>query len=118
LVDEISMLNSELWKILQSTAKRFHTKIICICDPAQLPPVNEYLSPAFEAIEQQYFLTEVVRAASSKPMVELVTVTGERIWSSHRYLSIQSNYTPDKLQAVWVLPKQSWLSEALRALHN
>lgn len=46
VVDESSMVNSNLFGVLESAAKRFGLKVIFMGDLAQLPPVKESVSPS------------------------------------------------------------------------
>ncbi len=48
IVDEGSMINSNLFKYIKQTAKAFHVKFIFMGDAAQLPPVGEPRSPIWE----------------------------------------------------------------------
>ncbi len=67
LVDECSMVNQDLWKILQEQAQLSGSKFIFIGDPAQLPPVGETESATF-AITPYSELTQVMRQAGGNPI--------------------------------------------------
>lgn len=60
IVDEASMVNHNLMEIIKEELEHFAIKILFVGDPAQLPPVNEYLSPSFE-VEGDTELNKVVR---------------------------------------------------------
>jgi len=49
IVDECSMVNEELWKLLVNAVSNLYgsTQILFVGDPAQLPPVNEPESACF-----------------------------------------------------------------------
>ncbi len=66
LIDEASMLDSNLLEIILRCANTFKTRIVFIGDPAQLAPIGEDKSPVFfqERISQ-FFLQEVVRHQGS-----------------------------------------------------
>lgn len=53
-------------------------KLIYVGDPAQLPPVGEQTSPAFE-YKNKFLLTEVVRQQADNPVVGIATMLRERI---------------------------------------
>ncbi len=47
LIDEASMVDSILLEITLQCAHQFMTRLVFVGDPAQLPPVNEPISPVF-----------------------------------------------------------------------
>lgn len=61
--DEISMVGEQMWSWLMEAQNVWPRHVICMGDPAQLPPVKDGdgLSPAFARIDAQ--LTEVMRSA-------------------------------------------------------
>jgi exodeoxyribonuclease-5 len=60
VVDEGSMVNQLLFKLLMDAAKSYRIPVIFMGDPAQLPPVKELSSPIW-AIEQRAHLSKVMR---------------------------------------------------------
>jgi len=73
VLDEGSMLNKDLWKMLKDQANRYNTKLIVMLDEAQLPPVKEEISAVLldEEIRYKYQLTKVERQAGDNPLMEL-----------------------------------------------
>ncbi|WP_269622768.1 ATP-dependent DNA helicase [Prochlorococcus marinus] len=66
LIDEASMLESNLLEIVISCAKSFNTRLVFVGDPAQLPPIGESVSPVFSIIRAtKSHLNEVVRHQGS-----------------------------------------------------
>ncbi len=61
ILDETSMIGSELMALLSQQLTLFSAKFLFLGDPAQLPPVGEDKSPVFAQIQQYAKLTEVVR---------------------------------------------------------
>lgn len=61
ILDEASMIGSELFKLISKQFTLFGPKFLFLGDPAQLPPVNEKESPVFTQVEAQAKLTKVVR---------------------------------------------------------
>ncbi len=62
LIDESSMINSELLQIILTCAHPFKTRLVFVGDPAQLPPIGEPQSPVF-SLKRSFKaqLNEVVR---------------------------------------------------------
>lgn len=60
VIDECSMVSTEMWSWVTSTIRR-GTKVIVMGDPLQLPPVGEGESPCFD-MELSATLTEIVRS--------------------------------------------------------
>lgn len=61
VVDEASMLNSELLTHIEQARRSWGVKFLFVGDPAQLPPVGEDRSPVWSLECQSTMLTEVVR---------------------------------------------------------
>jgi exodeoxyribonuclease-5 len=72
--DEASMVNRE--DTISIAGRNF--KLVYVGDPAQLPPVKEQHSPAFE-YQNKFLLTEVVRQQADNPVVGIATMLRERI---------------------------------------
>jgi len=71
-IDEASMVNLELLKIIRETAEQFtDCKIIFIGDSYQLPPVLEDTCPVFKPGNKTYFLKEIQRQAAGSPIIQL-----------------------------------------------
>jgi len=74
VVDEVSMLNDELFDEIQQHSG--YVKIIFMGDPAQIPPVGKDDCIPFKETERQkygirhYLLTEIMRQAKGNPIVE------------------------------------------------
>ena len=71
LIDEASMLNKDLFDMLVAKAMESRTKLLFMCDVAQLPPVKEEISPVIssESVGFRYQLTKVERQADSNPLM-------------------------------------------------
>lgn len=68
IIDECSMISEEIWNLLQDLPFRYQLKILCMGDPAQLPPVNEKESPCFQ-IPNLSELTEIFRQSQDHPIL-------------------------------------------------
>lgn len=71
VIDECSMVNTGLHQINLARAKYYNVKILYVGDPAQIPPINENISPSF-LVENQFELTEIVRQDSDNPIIHLL----------------------------------------------
>lgn len=98
-VDEAGMINKQLLNYMLSNYP--DVKFVFVGDPAQLPPVNEDISPVWKLKTQHCAeLTEVMRFDNQ--LLTLATSVRQRI--------MESNYTPlniksdhDKTEGVWKL---------------
>lgn len=71
VVDEASMLNTDLLDDLLKHAKKQRCKIIFVGDNKQINPVGENHSPIFERNFPTVTLTEIVRQAKGNPIIEI-----------------------------------------------
>lgn len=67
IIDESSMINSDLFDLIVTQAKANNCLLLFVGDQAQLPPVKEDNSKAF-SFENQYTLTKIVRTGQSNPI--------------------------------------------------
>ena len=82
VIDEASMVNTELLEYVRKTAKKHKDcKILYVGDSYQLPPVKENTCPIFSRTEDVYFLTEIQRQAAGNPIIAF----------SHKYREILDN---------------------------
>lgn len=65
IVDEASMISSELISYIKKKTALADTKIVFIGDKEQLPPVGEKVSPIWTQFKLNYELTEVMRHQNS-----------------------------------------------------
>jgi exodeoxyribonuclease-5 len=72
IIDECSMINSELFNLIIEQLKKTKTKVLFMGDRAQLPPINQTISPVFisEDIEK-YHLSKVERQKDDNPLLFL-----------------------------------------------
>lgn len=61
IVDEASMINTELMEFIQSAATKYKAKFLFVGDPTQLPPVGEASSPVFNMGYPMVEMTEIMR---------------------------------------------------------
>lgn len=69
VIDEASMINSDLYELIKNTVANINTKILFIGDPAQIPPVNEKKSIIFyDNTIQTHWLTKIERQTNTNPL--------------------------------------------------
>ncbi len=115
LIDEASMIDSNLLEIIFECAQAFGTRIVFVGDPAQLPPVGEEESSVFtinRALKAQ--LNEVIRHQG--PVLDLA--------NHFREGSLPSSAPPcmpilrTEKGAVGFLGHQEWLEQAKESLRQ
>ena len=114
VVDECSMVNRNLWELLQTELYAFHltTQILFVGDSAQLPPINEVASQTFLCNANKAQLTEVVRYGSS------IGVLAESVrcnLETYRLPAFQTDLNADKTEGTVVLRQSEWTKQLLRA---
>lgn len=77
-VDEGSMVNRYLKKLILDEAAKYKTKVIFIGDPYQLPPINEKQSQVFTG-DYIFELNEIVRQNSDNKLIELLTMARDAV---------------------------------------
>lgn len=71
IIDESSMLNTELLGYIETHASKNNTVVIFIGDQKQLNPVGEEISPVFAADYPEVELTEIIRQGAGNPIIDL-----------------------------------------------
>ena len=71
IIDEASMLNSELLDYVEEHADLQNCKVIFIGDHKQLNPVGEEVSPVFTEDYPEVELTEIIRQGEGSPIITL-----------------------------------------------
>jgi hypothetical protein len=82
IIDESSMLNSDLFDYLCKQAAEYNTKLLFLGDPLQLPPVGEAMSKVFTHVEDVFHLHEVVRQKDGNPLMEVFRILRDDIENS------------------------------------
>ena len=69
IIDEASMINDELYKLIMAITVDYQIKILFMGDPAQIPPVGQKASAVFERPEIDFHqLTKIERQNESNPL--------------------------------------------------
>lgn len=109
IVDEVSMLNDELFMYLLNHTQA-GLKIIFVGDPAQIPPVGkEDCIPFKEDCQEEYGiqvveLTEIVRQSKDNPIIKETMMLREGI-DRNTELSGDNDYDPNTLDGIFYLDK-------------
>ena len=113
IVDESSMIDKELLKIILRCAYSFRTRLVFIGDPAQLPPIGESESSVF-AMQRAVFaeLQEVVRHQGS--VLRLANRIRDGNFPCEYPPCIPFKQSSNGLVAC--VEKHDWLDEAKRSL--
>ena len=72
LIDEASMINEELYKLILKLVKKRNVKVLFMGDPAQIPPVGEKESAVFfqEQTDKEFHqLTKIERQDDGNPLM-------------------------------------------------
>lgn len=112
-LDEASMINQNLMKVLREESKRNAFKVIFMGDSAQLPPVGEVTSPVWQ-LDNGAMLTQVMR--HDNQILELVTEIRERMMDFSPSITIQSHH--DKTEGVWKLSRQAFKDAIFTSASN
>jgi hypothetical protein len=116
VLDEASMVNEELWThTMFGLANCFSAKLICMGDPAQLPPVGEDASPVF-SIPDKAELTEVVRQAQDNPVAAIVDLARQAVYDRSVVFPKQSQQNGQ--EGVWWVKRQEWLHHLIAAFKS
>jgi len=99
-LDEASMVNAALFKLLQDIVKYYKVKIIFLGDSAQLPPVGETRSPVWN-LESKAVLTRIMRYDNQ--ILKFVTEVREQVESFAPCIRIASDNANG--EGVWKLLK-------------
>ena len=115
IADECSMIgrNSFEWLLSEMNVLFAQTtKCLFMGDDAQLPPVLEDTSLTFTDIPNKSTLTEVIR--NDGAVLEWGAFLREHL-KDHRIIKPQTSFNEDKTKGVWVLPKDQWETQLIRA---
>jgi exodeoxyribonuclease-5 len=83
IVDEVSMLDNEIYNTLILSAKRNKIMLLFIGDRGQIPPVNGGESVLFSIdLENNFNLSDIIRQAKGNPIVDLA----QKIRSNESYV--------------------------------
>lgn len=119
VVDEASMISSNLWNLLNDVVIRYENiKFLLIGDNAQLNPVNEQESAIFSQVENVAELTQVMRTDEFNPVMDVIESAREKVVNSGYRYSLKSSFSDDLMHGVWVLNREKWLNQMVRAFQS
>lgn len=115
IIDECSMINPGLFKLLVHTANICHTKILFLGDELQIPYVAKdnsdpnRMSPAFTNVDAYFRLTQIVRQEAGNPLLELFGIIRSDLINDTRnfyqYILLNRKEINDKGQGYTILNK-------------
>lgn len=105
VVDESSMLNTELLQYILNAATTYGLKFLFVADPAQLPPVGEDISPVFALECNSAQLTEVVRHGSQ--ILEIATHVRQHVLCNTKLKPIE--FAEGQKRCVWRLSPSKFI---------
>ncbi|AAQ00172.1 MULTISPECIES: AAA family ATPase [Prochlorococcus] len=115
LVDEASMVDSNLLEIVITCAHSHETRLVFVGDPAQLPPVGEEASPVFSLQRvKRAHLTEVIRHQG--PVLKLASLIREEGFTCSMPPCFPIVRT--KTGLIGSLDQKSWLEKAKSSLRE
>ncbi len=113
LIDESSMVSSNLLEIILKCANSYKTRLIFVGDPAQLPPVGEEKSPVF--LLKNSFIAELKEVVRHKgPVLKMASLL-----RNENFICSSPPCFPTfsfKESSVGSLDHQSWLDKAKSSL--
>ncbi|MGF1458329.1 MAG: ATP-dependent RecD-like DNA helicase [Leptolyngbyaceae cyanobacterium] len=114
IVDECSMVNEELWRLLVNAVTNLYgqTQILFVGDAAQLPPVNESESACFREILNKSELTEVVRYGGA---IGVIAEDIRRNLERDRFPQFVTDVNGDRTEGCFVVSRVAWETLMLRA---
>ena len=95
VIDESSMINTELYDMLKEVCHRSYIKVLFIGDEVQVNPINESVSPVFSQEHSQVItLSEIVRQEKDNPLIKLLTTLRDDIINgTNDYIKLIENET-------------------------
>jgi len=118
LLDELSMVSSDLVKHIKDDALAWNRKYIFIGDRYQLPPVDEKYCPIYDwDIPDRYKheLTEIVRQASDNPVIRAATGIRDSIIGGKEPPLRQ--YKADNNTGIYLLKPAEWEAKLSEYVH-
>jgi energy-coupling factor transporter ATP-binding protein EcfA2 len=114
VVDECSMINKEMWKLLVNAVSRLDiaTQMLFVGDPAQLPPVNESESCCFQQIIHSSALTQVIRYGGA---IGVIADDIRRHIDRLHLPRYTSDVNAERTEGFFVMNRQHWQKLLIRA---
>lgn len=120
VVDEASMIDSELLVHIKKDAKEWDRKYLFVGDSYQLPPVSEETTttPVFQMDYGPYSheLMEIVRQASDNPIIQVATDIRNAIIRGDEP-DVRGRHAPDTHLGVYLLKYPHWEGKLREYVH-
>jgi len=92
IVDEASMINADLFKLIKEKTKNTKTKVLFLGDNCQIPPVNEKESVVFFQIDiEKHFLTKIERQEDTNPILLVADNIRNNLTAIHESFERKTN---------------------------
>ena len=92
IVDEASMINADLFKLIKEKTKNTKTKVLFLGDNCQIPPVNEKESVVFFQIDiEKHFLTKIERQEDTNPILLVADNVRNNLIAIHESFERKTN---------------------------
>ncbi|MEP0886853.1 MULTISPECIES: AAA family ATPase [unclassified Leptolyngbya] len=117
VVDEASMINAELWQLLNLAVMDLlsKTQLLFVGDIAQLPPIGEPESPVFNEIHERVDLTEVVRYGGA---IALLAESIRNNLLQRDLPQFETDVNGDRTEGVIVCQRYAWEKLMIRAFQS
>jgi exodeoxyribonuclease-5 len=112
IIDESSMINSDLFRLLNEKAIQYNCKIIYTGDQYQLPPVKETISKCFKPTETHkvLILNDIIRQKDGNPVLGLLDAVREEIinktYNFNRIAALLTTKVNSKDEGLFVYRKE------------
>jgi exodeoxyribonuclease-5 len=109
ILDEVSMVNKSLFELIKEKVINCNTKVLFMGDSAQLPPVNEDITPAFndESIER-FELTIIERQEIDNPLLPIFVILRNNLNCLNVPISRKTNISESGKGIVFILDKKEF----------
>lgn len=113
VIDEASMINKELFSILEDTVRREKVRFIFVGDPGQLPPVKENFSPIWYSTKNNVIIMKHVMRNDNQ-LLNLATRIRKSIQKKEFISHPIIHDVSEDNKGVFVWPSQKKFEEQLR----
>lgn len=116
ILDEASMINSDLYELMIKEGKKNKVKILFVGDRLQLPPVKEKISKAFTANEV-ITLDTIVRQEDGNPILKLLATVRNDILNGtieFKELMQEGDYVNSKGEGYSVVQREVFQTELVK----
>jgi len=109
IIDEVSMVNKELYELIKEKVMGSSTKVLFMGDACQLPPISQDISPTFndECIEK-FELTIIERQEIDNPLLPIFVILRDNLNELNVPLKRKTNISESGKGIVFILDKREF----------